>query len=117
MLTWGDAIPAASPLAKAAFVTIRSKLIKIAARVIEHVARICVHLPAWRPEHAWFTRAALRLSQAVPWPPMRATLLRPQRVAAMVVFLAGPQDAPGGYARSTASTARQAIPPLMHGSG
>jgi hypothetical protein len=32
MLTLRDAIPAASPLAKAEFVTIRSKLIKIAAR-------------------------------------------------------------------------------------
>jgi hypothetical protein len=66
MLTLRDAIPAASPLAKAEFVTIRSKLIKIAARVIERAARIRVHLPAGCPEQAWFARAAVTLSQGVP---------------------------------------------------
>jgi hypothetical protein len=66
MLTLRDAIPAASPLAKAEFVTIRSKLIKIAARVIERAARIRVHLPAGCPEQAWFTRAAVGLSLGVP---------------------------------------------------
>jgi hypothetical protein len=66
MLTLRDAIPAASPLAKAEFVTIRSKLIKIAARVIEHMARIRVHLPAGCPEQVWFTRTAAGLSRGVP---------------------------------------------------
>ncbi len=66
MLTVRDAIPAASPLAKAEFVTIRSKLIKIAARVIEHAARIRVHLPAGCPEQAWFPRIAAGLLQALP---------------------------------------------------
>lgn len=66
MLTLRNAIPAASPLAKAEFVTIRTKLIKIAARVIEHAARIRVHLPAGCPEQVWFSRAAMALSQAVP---------------------------------------------------
>lgn len=66
MLTLRNAIPAASPLAKAEFVTIWTKLIKIAARVREHAARIRVHLPAGCPEQVWFSRAAMALSQAVP---------------------------------------------------
>ena len=37
-----SAIPEASPLAKAEFATIRERLIKIGARVIEHIARICI---------------------------------------------------------------------------
>ena len=59
MLMLRDAIPAASPLAKAEFVTIRIKLIKIAARVIEHAARIRIHLPAGCPEQFCFTRTAV----------------------------------------------------------
>ena len=39
------AIPQASPLAKCEFATIRERLVKIGARVIEHVARIRVQLP------------------------------------------------------------------------
>jgi hypothetical protein len=66
MLTLRDAIPAASPLAKAEFATIRLRLIKMAARVIEHAARIRVHLPAGCPEQAWFPRIAAGLMQAVP---------------------------------------------------
>ena len=38
------AIPKASPLASAEFATIRQRLIKIGARVIEHIARIRVQL-------------------------------------------------------------------------
>lgn len=66
MLTLYDAIPRASPLAKAEFVTIRAKFIKVAARIIEHAARIRVHLPTGCPEHAWFRYIATRLAQAVP---------------------------------------------------
>src|SRR5436190_19591459 len=40
------AIPQTSPLATAEFATIRQRLIKIGARVIEHVARIRIHLPS-----------------------------------------------------------------------
>jgi hypothetical protein len=65
MLTLRKAIPAASPLAKAEFATIRLKLLKIAARVIEGVARIRVHLPAACPEQAVFSSAAAALMQAV----------------------------------------------------
>ncbi len=49
------AIPQASPLAKCEFATIRERLIKIAARVIEHVARIRVQLPTGCP-HATLGR-------------------------------------------------------------
>jgi hypothetical protein len=66
MLTLRDAIPAASPLAKAEFSTIRSKLIKIAARVIERAARIRIHLPAGCPEQTSFVRTAVALPQCVP---------------------------------------------------
>jgi hypothetical protein len=54
-----SAIPRAHPLARAEFVTIRERLIKIGARVIEHVARIRVHLPTSCPERALFRTIAL----------------------------------------------------------
>ncbi|MGA7453440.1 MAG: hypothetical protein WBW73_19885 [Rhodoplanes sp.] len=38
-------IPRSNPLAKCEFVTIRERLIKFGARVIEHLARIRVQLP------------------------------------------------------------------------
>jgi hypothetical protein len=44
------AIPETSPLASAEFATIRERLIKIGARVIEHIARIRVQLPTSCPE-------------------------------------------------------------------
>ena len=44
------AIPQTSSLAKAEFATIRERLIKIGARVIEHTARIRIHLPSNCPE-------------------------------------------------------------------
>jgi hypothetical protein len=46
------AIPQTNPLAKCEFATIRERLIKIAARVIEHVARIRVQLPTTCPDAA-----------------------------------------------------------------
>jgi hypothetical protein len=46
------AIPQANPLAKCEFATLRERLIKIGARVIEHVARIRVQLPTSCPEGA-----------------------------------------------------------------
>ncbi len=41
-----------SSLATAEFATIRERLIKIGARVIEHIARIRVKLPSSCPERA-----------------------------------------------------------------
>src|SRR5262249_39430158 len=68
------AIPPAHPLARAEFATIRERLIKIAARVIEHVARIRIQLPTSCPEGALFRTVALGLmrsgpSAAGPWAP------------------------------------------------
>src|SRR5580765_4283385 len=48
------AIPNTSPLANGEFATIRERLIKIGARVIEHIARIRVQLPTSCPEAALF---------------------------------------------------------------
>src|SRR3977135_2468095 len=55
------AIPQTSPLATAEFTTIRQRLIKIGARVIEHAARIRIHLPSSCPERAVFRTIALGL--------------------------------------------------------
>jgi len=60
------AIPQASPLAKCEFATIRERLIKIEARVIEHVARIRVHLPTGFPDAALFQCVALGLMLSGP---------------------------------------------------
>jgi hypothetical protein len=60
------AIPMASPLAKCEFATIRERLIKIGARVIEHIARIRVQLPTSCPENALFRTVALRLMPSGP---------------------------------------------------
>ena len=46
------AIPSTSPL-KCEFATIRQRLIKIGARVIEHIARIRIQLPTSCPEGAF----------------------------------------------------------------
>jgi hypothetical protein len=61
-----SAIPQTSPLAKAEFATIRDRLIKIGARVIEHVARIRIRLPTSYPESGLFREIALGLMPAGP---------------------------------------------------
>jgi hypothetical protein len=48
------------------FATIRERLIKIGARVIEHIARIRVHLPTSCPEGTLFRTAALGLMRSGP---------------------------------------------------
>ena len=62
MLAVRDAIPQTDPLAKAEFATIRERLIKIGARVIEHLARIRIQLPTSCPEGRLFRAVALRLA-------------------------------------------------------
>jgi hypothetical protein len=52
------AIPQIRPLATAEFATVRERLVKIGARVIEHLARIRVQLPTSCPERRY--SAALR---------------------------------------------------------
>ena len=66
MHTVRAAIPKESPLAKAEFGTIRLKLIKIAARIVEHAARIRLALPTCCPERDVFTAVALGLSPSGP---------------------------------------------------
>jgi len=61
-----SAIPKTHRMAKAEFATIRDRLIKVGARVIEHVARIRIHLPTSYPEAALFRQVALGLMPAVP---------------------------------------------------
>jgi Transposase DDE domain group 1 len=60
------AIPRTSPLAKCEFATIRERLIKIGARVIEHIARIRIQLPTSCPEGALFRAVALGLMPSGP---------------------------------------------------
>ncbi|MDR3388993.1 MAG: IS1380 family transposase [Rudaea sp.] len=60
------AIPKTDPLATAEFATIRERLIKIGARVIEHIARIRVQLPTSCPERALFRAVALGLMPSGP---------------------------------------------------
>jgi hypothetical protein len=56
------AIPQTDPLAKAEFTTIRERLIKIGARVIERLARIRIQLPTSCPEGELFRTIALGLA-------------------------------------------------------
>ena len=58
MLTARNAIAKRLPLAVAEFATLRLRLIKIAARVIEGTARIRVHLPTACPDRAVFRQLA-----------------------------------------------------------
>jgi Transposase DDE domain group 1 len=62
MLAVRDAIPKKELLAKAEFTTIRERLFKIGARVIEHIARIRIQLPTSCPEGRLFRAVALRLA-------------------------------------------------------
>jgi hypothetical protein len=60
------AIPQTDPLATAEFATIRERLIKIGARVIEHLARIRIQLPTSCPEGALFRTVALGIMPSAP---------------------------------------------------
>ena len=59
-------LPATSPLARCEFTTLRLRLIKIGARVIEHAARIRVHLPTSCPERTIFAQLAAAFMSAAP---------------------------------------------------
>jgi Transposase DDE domain group 1 len=60
------AISRSNPLAGCEFATIRTRLIKIGARVIEHIARIRVQLPTSCPEGALFRVVALGIMRSGP---------------------------------------------------
>jgi hypothetical protein len=59
-------IPPTSPMARCEFTTLRARLIKIGARVIEHAARIRVHLPTSCPERDLFAGIARRFLPPAP---------------------------------------------------
>jgi hypothetical protein len=61
-----DAIPQTDPLAKAEFATIRERLFKMGARIIEHAARIRIQLPTSCPESALFRIVALGIMPSAP---------------------------------------------------
>jgi len=66
MLTTRNAIAKRSPLSLAEFATLRLRLIKIAARVVEGAARIRVFLPTACPDRAVFRALAGRLCATGP---------------------------------------------------
>ena len=66
MLTLRDAIPRTAPLARAEFATLRLRLLKIGARVIEKATRIRIHFTSACPDAALFRLLAGRLAAAGP---------------------------------------------------
>jgi hypothetical protein len=66
LYTLRAAAPKRSPLRRAEFATLRTRLIKIAARVVEGAARIRVWLPAACPDRATFALLAGRIAAAGP---------------------------------------------------
>ncbi len=64
MLKLRNAIPRPQPLATAEFTTLRVRLIKIAARVVETASRVCVAFAAAHPEAALFASLARGLQPA-----------------------------------------------------
>ena len=61
-----DAPSASRPLANAEFATVRLRLLKLAARVIETASRIRIAFAAACPDHALFRRIAICLQPAGP---------------------------------------------------
>ena len=66
MLGLRDAIPAPQPLARAEFITLRMRLIKIGARILETTSRIRIAFAAAHPEAALFASLARCLQPAGP---------------------------------------------------
>lgn len=66
MLTLRNAIPATHALAKAEFTTLRIRLLKIGARIIETASRIRVHLASACPDAQLFQLLAGRLASSGP---------------------------------------------------
>ena len=66
MLGLRDAIPALQPLARAEFTTLRMRLIKIGARIVETASRVRIALAAAHPEAALFASLARYLHPAGP---------------------------------------------------
>ena len=66
MLALRDAIPRSAPLARAEFATLRLRLLKIGARVVEKATRVRIHLTSACPDAALFRLLAGRLATAGP---------------------------------------------------
>jgi hypothetical protein len=66
MLTVRDLIPKPQPLASAEFVTLRARLLKIAARITETATRVRIALAAACPEANLFRSVARSLQPARP---------------------------------------------------
>ena len=66
MLVLRNAIPQATPLARAEFSTLRLRLLKIGARVVEKAARIRIHFTSACPDAALFRMLVGRLAIAGP---------------------------------------------------
>ena len=66
MLGLRDAIPAPQPLARAEFVTLRMRLIKIGARIAETASRVRIAFAAAHPEAELFANLARYLQPAGP---------------------------------------------------
>ena len=66
MLALRNAIPRATPLARAEFATLRLRLLKIGARVVEKAARVRIHFTSACPDAALFCLLAGRLAAAGP---------------------------------------------------
>ena len=66
MLALRDAVPRRMPLAWAEFATLRARLLKIGARVVEKAARIRIHFASACPDAALFRLLAGRLAASGP---------------------------------------------------
>jgi hypothetical protein len=66
MLKVRDAIPRPQPLATAEFTTLRMRLIKIAARIVETASRVRIAFAAAHPDAALFASLARCLQPAGP---------------------------------------------------
>ena len=66
MLALRDAVPRRMPLAWAEFATLRQRLLKIGARVVEKAARIRIHFASACPDAALFRLLAGRLAASGP---------------------------------------------------
>ena len=66
MLTLRDPIPRAAPLARAVSATLRLRLLKIGARIIEKATRVRIHFTSACPDTALFRLLAGRLAAAGP---------------------------------------------------
>ena len=66
MLALRDAVPRRMPLAWAEFATLRARLLKIGARVVETAARIRIHFASACPDAALFRLLAGRLAASGP---------------------------------------------------